>query len=435
MLADLLVMGGGAVAAAGMLWHWRRIETFDTPGDPVAEAPPELRTAVLVVCDPGQLTLMWPALRLGRWDVGYPSIISAAYTSFGMTIEVQILGGQKLTDWTDPDTLDALAQYLAVPAVTATGAGPGFVRLDLRVYDTLADSAPVTDLLAYGVDLEAVPVGVTEDFDTWRLRVMYSHILIAGATSSGKGSVLWSIINGLGPAIKTGLVDILLGDPKGGMEFGRGEDRLWTDFQWTADGIIAMLTTAEADMQERAARFKAAGVRKFTPSIEEPLTVIIIDEYAALSAFATREQVTEGLRLLGLILTQGRAVGYSVIVALQDPSKENMPNRQLFSVRVGLRFDEPTQTSMVHGHGAKERGALCHDIPATTPGVAYVGADGSSRFVRVRAYWVDDDDADRIVDTYSPQQPDLSPQVDWTGFDPDDLGDSDSDSDSGRAAA
>lgn len=172
-----------------------------------------------------------------------------------------------------------------------------------------------------------------------------------------KGSVLWSIVNGLGPAIKAGLVDILLGDPKGGMEFGRGEGRLWTDFQWTADGIIGMLATAEAEMQERAARFKAAGIRKFTPSIDEPLKVIIIDEYAALSAFATREQVTEGLRLLGLILTQGRAVGYSVIVALQDPSKENMPNRQLFSVRIGLRFDEPSQTTMVPRPGGQ--GSRC----------------------------------------------------------------------------
>ncbi|MFQ6231209.1 hypothetical protein ACLML9_28835, partial [Nocardia sp. NPDC002869] len=160
-----------------------------------------------------------------------------------------------------------------------------------------------------------------------------------------------------------------------------------------------------------------------TPSIDEPLKVIIIDEYAALSAFATREQVNEGLRLLGLILTQGRAVGYSVIVALQDPSKENMPNRQLFSVRIGLRFDEPTQTTMVHGQSAKDRGARCHEIPDTTPGVAYVGQDGSNEFRRVRAFWVSDDDIDRIVDAYSPAQPDLSPKADYSGFDPDDLGD------------
>lgn len=426
-VSQAVVMAASSAMSAGMLWQWRRAGTgtavHERSANPAAPVPPELATAVSVVTDPAQLALMWPALKLGAADIGYPNVTAAAYTEAGMTVDVQILGGQKLKDWTSDDILDALAQYLAVESVIVKPAGPGFVRLDLRVHDTLAAPAPVTDLLSYGVDLEAVPIGLTEDHDAWRLRVMYSHILVAGATESGKGSVLWSIINGLGPAIKAGLVDILMADPKGGMEFGLGEDRLFTDFQWTADGIIAMLTAATTDLQERAARFKTAGIRKFTPSAEEPLKVIIIDEYAALSAFATKDQVTEGLRLLGLILTQGRAVGYSVIVALQDPSKENMPNRQLFSTRIGLRFDEPTQTAMVHGHGAKDRGALCHQIPDTTPGVAYVGHDGTKDFTRVRAYWVSDDDIDRIVDAYSPEQPDLSPQGDYSDFDPDDLGD------------
>ncbi|MEV0043938.1 FtsK/SpoIIIE domain-containing protein [Nocardia rhamnosiphila] len=422
---DLLIAGGSAAVTAFTMWRWRRLDGVTDPAaaNETAGVPVELGPAASIVTDSAQLALMWPALGLGSWETGYPNVTAATLTGAGMLVEVQMLGGQSLQHWANDATREALASYFAVPEVRVTSPSPGFVHLELRTVDLLADSVPVTSLLAYGVDLEAVPVGVTEDHDVWRLRVMYSHILIAGATESGKGSVLWSIVNGLGPAIKAGLVDILLGDPKGGMEFGRGEDRLWTDFQWTADGIIAMLKTAESEMQERAARFKAAGIRKFTPSVDEPLKVVIIEEYAALSAFATKEQVSEGLRLLGLILTQGRAVGYSVIVALQDPSKENMPNRQLFSIRIGLRFTEPSQTTMVHGQGAKDRGALCHEIPTTTPGVAYVGQDGSKDFRRVRAYWVSDDDTDRIVDAYSPAPPDLSPQADYSGFDPDDLGD------------
>ncbi|MEV0108640.1 FtsK/SpoIIIE domain-containing protein [Nocardia sp. NPDC050799] len=422
---DLFILGGSAAATAYTLWRWRRLDGVTDPAsaDETAGVPVELGPAASIVTDSAQLALMWPALGLGSWENGYPTITAATLTDAGMLVEVQMLGGQSLQHWANDATREALAAYFAVPEVRVTSPHPGFVHLELRTVDTLADSVPVTSLLAYGVDLEAVPVGVTEEHDVWRLRVMYSHILIAGATGSGKGSVLWSIVNGLGPAIKAGLVDVLLGDPKGGMEFGAGEDRLFTDFQWTADGIITMLTTAVADLEERKARFKAAGIRKYTPSIDEPLQVIVIDEYAALSAFATREQVTEGLRLLGLLLTQGRAVGYSVIVALQDPSKENMPNRQLFSTRIGLRFDEPSQTSMVHGQGAKDRGARCHEIAATTPGVAYVGQDGSNEFRRVRAFWVSDTDIDRIVDTYSPAPPDLTPQADYSGFDPDDLGD------------
>ncbi|NEW48367.1 hypothetical protein, partial [Nocardia cyriacigeorgica] len=46
-------------------------------------------------------------------------------------------------------------------------------------------------------------------------------------------------------------------------------------------------------------------------------------------------------RLTGLLLSQGRAAAVSVVAALQDPSKETMPNRQLFPVRAALAITEP----------------------------------------------------------------------------------------------
>ncbi len=231
--------------------------------------------------------------------------------------------------------------------------------------------------------------------------MLYAHILLAGATGSGKGSVLWSIINGIGPAVKAGFVDVWMADPKGGMEFGRGS-RIWVRFEWSADGILAMLTEAVRVMDERSDRLRSAGVRKWYPSTDEPLILIVIDEAAALSSYANREQQEQFRQFTGLLLSKGRAVGVSVIAALQDPSKETMPNRQLFPVRVGLRLDEPTQTAMVHGQGAKDRGALCHEIPDTTPGVGYVGEDGTTEFVRVRAFWISDEQVDAIVDAFSP---------------------------------
>ena len=63
----------------------------------------------------------------------------------------------------------------------------------------------------------------------WRLPVLGQHILVAGATGSGKGSVLWSIIAGLAPGVRAGSVRLLVVDPKGGMEFGRGQ-KLFTGF-------------------------------------------------------------------------------------------------------------------------------------------------------------------------------------------------------------
>ncbi|MBF6438839.1 FtsK/SpoIIIE domain-containing protein [Nocardia cyriacigeorgica] len=420
MSATAALVIGGVLAASGAMAYWSGLRSphKDSAADQVAAAPADLRPAVFVLSDSGQLALMWPALGLGSPESGYPNIVSADYTASGLVVDVQMVGGQSLKDWTNGDILDALAHYLAVPKVLASSPAPGFVRLDIRANDTLADSKPVNELLHYGVDLEAVPVGITEHGRVWLLQVLYAHILLAGATGSGKGSVIWSIISGLGPAIKAGFVDVWMADPKGGMEFGAGE-RLWVRFEWTADGILAMLEEAVKVMQERSARLRTAGVRKHVPTTDEPLILIIIDEAAALSSYATRDQQEKFRYLTGLLLSQGRAVGVSVVAALQDPSKETMPNRQLFPVRIGLRLDEPTQTAMIHGQGARDRGARCDEISDQTPGVGYVGEDGTTEFVRVRAFWVSDDDIDHIVDTYAPDQPDLTPQGDYTDFDPD----------------
>src|SRR5690606_25945182 len=115
---------------------------------------------------------------------------------------------------------------------------------------------------------------------------------------------------GIGPAIKAGLVDVWLGDGKGGAEFGRGE-ALWVRFEWDADGILAMLAEAVEVMRERLAQMRITGVRKHVPTADEPLILVIIDEAAALSSYATREQQEEFRRLTGLLLSQGRAAARS----------------------------------------------------------------------------------------------------------------------------
>lgn len=45
-----------------------------------------------------------------------------------------------------------------------------------------------------------------------------SHTLVAGCTGSGKGSLVSSLLRGLAPGIRDGLVQVWAVDPKGGME-------------------------------------------------------------------------------------------------------------------------------------------------------------------------------------------------------------------------
>jgi S-DNA-T family DNA segregation ATPase FtsK/SpoIIIE len=84
-------------------------------------------------------------------------------------------------------------------------------------------------------------------------------------------------------------------------------------------------------------------------------------------------------------------------VAIQDPSKEVLPIRQLFSIRIGMRMTESSQTTMVLGTAARDAGAVCDQIPTTTPGVAYVCQDGINEPVRARAFHVTDADINYLA--------------------------------------
>jgi DNA segregation ATPase FtsK/SpoIIIE-like protein len=77
------------------------------------------------------------------------------------------------------------------------------------------------------VDLAALPVGRCEDGSLWRLRLVSTHVLIAGATGSGKGSVIWSMVRALLPAIASGWVQVWALDPKR-MELSFGRTRTFT---------------------------------------------------------------------------------------------------------------------------------------------------------------------------------------------------------------
>ena len=96
---------------------------------------------------------------------------------------------------------------------------------------------------------------------------------------------------------------------------------------------------------------------------------------------------------LATLTTQGRAVGYCVVAALQDPRKDVLTIRNLFPDRIAMRLDEPEQVDMVLGDGARDRGATCELIspdPATGAGVAFVRLESDPDPVRVRAGWVTD---------------------------------------------
>lgn len=326
-----------------------------------------------------------------------PSLGSVRIGFVTDTITVRLLRGQSVTDW--EHQCDALAHAFGATSVQVRSERPGRVLLHVHHHDSLAALIPVPAPVE-PVDLGAVPVGVTDTGAPWRVRVLGRHVLIAGATGSGKGGVIWSILTGLAPAIHSGVVSVRVIDPKGGMELGARQG-LFAGFAYdTGQNMLTVLREAVDTMTTRAARLRGH-TRLHTPTVAEPLIVLVIDEAASLTAYMSDRKVrTEVEHLLGLLLSQGRAIGVSVIAAVQDPSKEVMALRQLFPIRIGLRMSEPTQVAMVLGQSARDRGARCDQIPDTAPGVGYIAEDGTAELVRVRAFAVTDTDIEHVAADY-----------------------------------
>lgn len=284
---------------------------------------------------------------------------------------------------------DRLGSALRAERVRVIPTGPGTLNLGLLFFDPLAEpfaaEVPTEDTEPRA---DEVVIGRREDGTPWRWPVGVST-LTAGASGSGKGSLLWGLVIGLAPAVKAGTVRLVGIDLKGGMELAMGRE-LFADVATVTEDAIQLLEGVALDLRTRSQEL--AGVtRQHSPSSESPQVVVIVDELAALVAYAERKDRERAEAALNIILSQGRAVGFTVAAFVQDPKKEVVKSRGLFPSSLGLRLRGREEVAMVLGDGMRAAGAKCDRIPRSTPGVGYVLPDGESRPVRVRAGWVSDE--------------------------------------------
>lgn len=251
------------------------------------------------------------------------------------------------------------------------------------------------------VDLAAVPVGMREDGTAWVIPLLARHVLVAGRSRSGKGSLIWSVLRYLAPAIRAGLVKVTGIDPKGGMELSIGRP-LFTRYEADRAEAMVELLEAEADHMDCVALELAGNVRKFTPSMTHPLHLVIVDELATLTAYAPMDVRRRAEYALGRLLTKGAAVGWVVLGCVQEPSKDIIPMRGLFTYRIALGLDTPSQVDMVLGDGMRDLGALADQIPLTAPGMGYALSEFEKNPFRVRAAYVDDDQIRDMAAEYAP---------------------------------
>jgi DNA segregation ATPase FtsK/SpoIIIE, S-DNA-T family len=352
----------------------------------------------------------WAAvMTIGRLAPAYqgrillPVLGKVASTRYVDRVLVGIVSGQSAEDFARRAA--SLAHGFAAHTCRVRTGRPGLLVLEFVRRDALAAIIPALPIGAH-CDLRALPVGRREDGTRWTIRLHGTHLLIAGATGAGKGSIIWGLIRALLPALHQGLVKILAADPKV-MELAYGRAIFDTYGTYAADpaAIVAMLEQAATEMQARAALL-AGRQRDHTPTAEHPFVIVLVDEVAFLTAYHPDKQLRERVKAaLATLTTQGRAVGYCVVAALQDPRKEVMSIRNLFPDRIAMRLDEPEQVDMVLGDGARDRGAsaeLISSDPAVGAGVAFVRLESDPDPVRVRAAWVSDEDIRAMADQCTP---------------------------------
>uniref|UniRef100_UPI0040564E68 DNA translocase FtsK 4TM domain-containing protein n=1 Tax=Agathobacter sp. TaxID=2021311 RepID=UPI0040564E68 len=183
------------------------------------------------------------------------------------------------------------------------------------------------------------------------------HVLIAGATGSGKSVCINTIIMSILYKAKPDEVKLIMIDPKVvELSVYNGIPHLMIPVVTDPKKAAGALHWAVAEMMERYDKFAKAGVREingYNTKIESvtipegqekpkklPQIVIIVDELADLMMVASNEVEEAICRLAQL----ARAAGIHLVIATQRPSvnvitgliKANMPSRIAFAVTSGI---------------------------------------------------------------------------------------------------
>jgi S-DNA-T family DNA segregation ATPase FtsK/SpoIIIE len=252
------------------------------------------------------------------------------------------------------------------------------------------------------------------------------HLLIAGATGSGKSACVNSIIATLLLHATPDELKLLMIDPKRVELTGYNDiPHLLRPVVTEIDKVISVLRWVTHEMDERYKRFETLHCRNLDsynrlrvarPELEGvPYLVVIIDELADIMLMAAEEVEPSLCRLAQM----ARAVGIHVIVATQRPSvdvitgliKANFPTRIAFAVT--SQVDSRTIIDSVGAEKLLGRGDMLF-LPGDAP-----------KPVRLQGSWIDDSEIQAIVEHWKGQGTpsyveELVNAQAWTGGDDED---------------
>ncbi|RKN42091.1 FtsK/SpoIIIE domain-containing protein [Micromonospora endolithica] len=294
-------------------------------------------------------------------------------------------------------TADPLISEETEPATWQTGPSPEPAAVTSHPLDAIEATTPS----AVPMDL-AAKVGQREDGQRWVIDlVTFPHWLIAGATQSGKST----LINAAVAQWATRPVALVGIDCKGGMELAPHAPRLSalaTDRAEAADILAALV----AETQRRMGLCRQHGARNIwqLPPLVRPVpVVVIVDELAELYLVASRADKDEALRATTNLLRLaqlGAALGVHVIVAGQRVGSDFGPGvtalRAQLAGRICLRVNDEETVKMTLGDLYPDAVDAAQQIDPAVKGIAVTTADEAG-WIRARSVYLSPEESAAVI--------------------------------------
>lgn len=273
---------------------------------------------------------------------------------------------------------------------TAVGAASGVSEIRVFYVDSMGRLMRLRELpvapkgkIAFGRHADGSPAYVDAGLSTF----------IAGMTGSGKSNVLWTM---LASYRRAGIpVRLYVSDPKGGMELrrlgrqlGKGTPMFSVhQYAKTPAATAAMIKSMHGGMVKRQEVYGDNDLRSHVPTVEDPLCILICDEFLTLTKEVKADSDTD----FGRLLFQGRSVGYITIALAQDPTKQTAGDlRDMFPQRIALKLPGPHAAVPALGVAAP-----CHLLEG--PGLGYMIRDGDMEASKFRVPLVMEPEVGKIA--------------------------------------